>query len=102
MVCILVEERNYSEENLSKCTLSTTAGTWKVPGIEPEKTEINLHISKCLFSSQMEHCAAIRKKNGWIFLHKSFDDCETQKEYIYFVENVRKFNVSSGCTYTDN
>ena len=70
IVCLLVEERNYSEENLSKCTLSTTAGTWKVPGIEPEKTEINLHISKCLFSSQMEHCAAIRKKNGWIFYTK--------------------------------
>jgi len=46
MACLLVEERNYSEENLSHCTLFTTAGTRKGPGTEPEKTEINLHISK--------------------------------------------------------
>jgi len=64
MVCLLVEERNYSEENVSQCTLSTTAGTWKVPGIEPEKTEINLHISKYFIFVSKETLCCHQKEKG--------------------------------------
>jgi len=61
MVCLLVEERNYSEENLSQRMLSMRAGTRKVPGIEPEK--INLHISKYfIFVSKGTLCCHQKEK----------------------------------------
>lgn len=82
MECLLVGARNKSEESMSQCTLSTTAATRKVPGIDPEKNKINLHISKCFICVSKGKLCFHQKEKCDFFLNKWFDYCDIQKEYI--------------------